>query len=42
MRLPKDKNDQVLLGTGFLLAGLGLVVGASLFPRRPLSRSIRP
>src|SRR5688572_3856720 len=32
MRLPKDRCDRVMLGTGIALVGLGIVVGASLFP----------
>src|SRR5215210_5793450 len=33
MRLPKDRNDRVLLGTGSLaLVGLGIAVGLSLLP----------
>lgn len=32
MHLPKDRCDRVMLGTGVVLVGLGMVVGASLFP----------
>lgn len=32
MHFPKDRCDRVMLGTGVVLVGLGMVVGASLFP----------
>lgn len=32
MHLPKDRCDRVMLGMGVVLVGLGMVVGASLFP----------
>lgn len=40
MRLPKDRCDRVMLGTGIALVGLGIVVGASLVPHAIASDKI--
>ena len=41
MRLPKDRNDRVLLGTGLAFVGLGVVAAASLFlPATALDQAV--
>ncbi len=39
MRVPKDRCDRVMLGTGIALVGLGVVVGASLIPAATASEN---
>ena len=40
MRLPKDRNDRVLLGAGLAMVVVGIVAAASLFPAATASDQI--